>query len=273
SRTGFLLSLLKVGRGAYARAREFIGLQSNGTDHDAFVARLDELVNQRMLSGAIPSGGPLVDPYEAERQVERTDIAIHGMILRGAYRLGQGNYEDAVRIFTEARGQAATSPSTRSALNDAIIWARQLRAAADERLQPGERDAIYVSLRDQAEAEQTWRLGWALAVSGAQPERALRLMEQAAEFFYEDDPDGVGAVVTSQLEQITRGEVMRNPSAARLLAQAPSRTHAVLDALEFGKGDWDRSLEYIRERRRILPDNEHLRDAEIYLEGLSAGRR
>ena len=47
-----------------------------------------------------------------------------------------------------------------------------------------------------------------------------------------------------------------------------SRTQAVLDALEYGRGDWSRSLGYLDARLALSPENRHLVEARAYVEGL-----
>ena len=46
----------------------------------------------------------------------------------------------------------------------------------------------------------------------------------------------------------------------------------VLDALEYAKGDWQRSLQYVDLSLKADPGNANLREARAYLEGLSAER-
>ncbi len=51
-----------------------------------------------------------------------------------------------------------------------------------------------------------------------------------------------------------------------------ARAYIVMDALEYGKGDWDRGVRFVRLHLRADPENRELRDALAYIEGLGAGR-
>ena len=52
--------------------------------------------------------------------------------------------------------------------------------------------------------------------------------------------------------------------------EGKSKADLILDSLEFGRGDIDRSLHFLEEIRRTEPQNLAARDALNYVEGLSA---
>ena len=270
AKTGFILSTLAAMRGRFKRALSTLRIVKKDVPPDPTVDQLDDLLATHMIDAADHPGGPLVDPAEADQTVERFNRQAHGMILRASYLLGQGDYEGAIRWFTQAKKTARFASGTQKALNDALVWTRQLRAAANERLAPGQLDSLYRAQRDQAAAEQAWRLGHAMAARGLS-NVAKRFYREAHRFF-QHDGGYPGTVIARQRRDLERGRTQRSDDAAEQLATPHSRTDAVLDALEYGKGDWSRSLEYIRQRRKVLPDDPHLRDAENYLDGLSVGR-
>ena len=148
-----------------------------------------------------------------------------------------------------------------------MIWTRQLQAQRAERLEPGRFDQVYLRNREAAAADRAWELGTALLYTG-KTKASAELFEEALPYFEEYEPRTARLIK----DRFIPPEPWIAKSMAKTIANPPSKAWAILDALEYGKGDWDRSLSYIETMLTMAPENMELREALAYVQGASAVR-
>ncbi len=267
-KTGFMLATMAAMRGYYARARLLLGVTKKDAGEDDLVRRTDALLQARALAAAEHQAR---NPYSMggidETAVDAGNAHAQRLVWTASMHMGRGEYERAVELFQAAKGQARYAAGTQAALNKAIVWARQLRAARGERHAPGALKARYRAQREQAAAERAWQLGHALALS--RHGRQARKFYDEAHRYFAGGSKHPASVVARQRRALMSGQLAPNREAGLLLAEPVSRTAAVLDALEYGKGDWHRAQAYLETRLTVARDNRHLREALAYVQGLS----
>ena len=100
---------------------------------------------------------------------------------------------------------------------------------------------------------------------------------EAKKGLYNLEADRFNASVSELLRRIRQRQkalssnVGVDVQSAQALDEANRKTNHVLDALEHGKGDWQRSLTFLRNRAAQHPNDPALRDALTYLEGMYQG--
>jgi hypothetical protein len=270
-KTGFMLASLTALRGYLGQARRYLGLAAREAGDDELVKQYDALLTARAVAAAESQAR---DPFAFggmdERLVEAGNAASQRLIWDAAVHLGRGDYDRAEALFRQAAGTPPSAAGTQAALNDAMVWARQLKVQRDARSNPRDRAAFYRARRDHAAAERAWALGQALALGG-QTGRAREYYDEAQRYFAGTGKPP-GRVVADQRADLIAGRFVADAEAADLLNVPTTRTQAVLDALEYGRGDWGRSLGYLDARLALSPENRHLLEARAYVEGLSANR-
>lgn len=75
----------------------------------------------------------------------------------------------------------------------------------------------------------------------------------------------------ARIEALRRRAVTGRPGEGLARADAVRKTELLLDALAFGAGDWQASLRYLHDLHRRDPNDDALRDALTYLEGMYRG--
>ena len=123
-------------------------------------------------------------------------------------------------------------------------------------------------LRSRAKAFAAWRLGAYLLGREGHKDKAVSYLQEARRFFA--DPDSHENDALSRLmydpSQQEPGSFIHD-----MFPVYGSRADALLDALEYGNGDWDKSLEYLTVAHEADPNDLAVRDAYNYLQGMAPG--
>lgn len=288
--TGFLISTLQAGRGYFKRARQQLEATLDSVTNEVALA-YDDLLSDRVERLKIrDQAGPFAKEAVDPEQLRGLETSKQREIIEAAVKLGQGDYDAATEKFENALGQvtpasrgeqpAPMNAETRRQVEDAVVWAGQLKSQRDSKVTTaGQLDKIrnnYTRQREQAAAERSWNLAVATGLTG-QTDLAVSLIDEALPYFAENSPE-LARVLRRQRGELEAGTfspgVEDAVEKAGLLAFKPTRADAILDALEYGKGNWDRSIRYLELSLAVsLPEEQaKLREALAYVQGLSAGR-
>lgn len=276
-RNHVLLATLRAARARFARAREHLELVWFGIKDDDIARLFDDILTVRIAKATVRrEAGPLVQERLDLATVSRLKTESQRLIIEASIALGEGRYEDAEARYQAARLEAAKAgdQEIHRAADDAAVWARSLRAARDEKLAPGRRDAEYRLARERAAAEHAWDLALKLGEAGER-DKALALYDRAAQGFSAVGSTRMVDVTTKQKRELAAAPP--GPSHSRLYRSfdhhaSVTRATLVLDAVEYGKGDWGQSLDYLRLLMVGDPTNTKYAEALDYVRMLAATR-
>ena len=272
----WLMSTWEATQGRYLRARDLLRNARERLSHDSiqedYERTLDNLASQldRIL-GRRPLAQPAFEPdriRDLRRQAQRE--IIQASILRG-----QGNHSDAIRLYYDALASASQAHDSvmRQEILDVLVWTRQLKASIEEK--PGELNARVRAKRDEMAAKNAWWLGVHLLEAG-KGAQALPYFTEAMGHFKDRDA-GMATVLTKEMAQARTdpqgGIIARSAQGLPITHYTHSKKADILfDALEYGKGDWQRSIQYLRAAAEADPSNLKIRDNLNYVMGLSTSQ-
>lgn len=168
------------------------------------------------------------------------------------------DYDSAVKSLNAALNLAPTDKK----LRDALVYARQLKTARDEEATGKPTLEWYEAPATRAKANAAWTLGLYLSDKGDYV-GATKYLRETQQFYSKGSDNRLLNKLIDNMENLAPIE-HRYPSYS-------TKADAILDALEYGKGDWQRSLEYLEAAHKVDANNLPVRDALNYLEGLHAG--
>lgn len=302
-----LLSTLNATRGFFERAEIDIDRAISGAgpaiSDDVLVRAYRSVLQVNRKRRQIENvAGPFAAETVTERDLEGLRVSSQRKIMQAVLLRGQGDYRGARALYLEIAeiakftGNQATEISAR----DAALWTRSLQARRDERSNPGARDAEYERHRNAAAALHAWELGGALADHTNDDDTALQYLGEAYAYFRHHNRE-IADVIVEEMEDVTHKLPDEQPLsfagqsvtavqssstqpvqslADTLLDTRPyhfidaksESAYIVMDAMEFGKGDWDRAIDFVRLHLSADPENQALKDSLIRIEALSAAR-
>lgn len=259
-KAAFLLGVLAAESGRYDEAFNFF------LDAAHAVPNLDPVIRNALQeamslkaekANAASDAGHLAKGLVDPNSLAHLPPKARAGVMVAAASVNVGDYENAIRIL----GEAAEAAPGEQGVRDALVYVQQLKAARDE-LAAGFRDpALLDAARVRAQGNAAWGLGLYLAEKGDY-DGAVHYLKEAREPFRDglerEVLDEVIANVRNLGDEIPGFPVYR------------SKADALLDALEYGKGDWNESLRYLEVAHNADGSNLPVRDALNYLQGLSA---
>ncbi len=296
-----VFSTLHASRALFGRAeadlaRALEGAEGRSIREDLLVRAYDSALRMKLKKASRQHvAGTLVSEAVNPEDIEELRRDTQRKIMRAAILRAQGNYGDAHALFNEV-ARAAQYTEDRAIYReaaDAALWTQALMDQRMERLVPGIWDDLYQKHREYAAADQAWALGIVLADHTENYDAAVEALDEAYRYFKDHDPHLAGVIAKKREEAVQYGQKGRPVPKSFLkeleqeadmafkpydwtsfgMAGAPSkRAFIVMDALEYGKGDWERSIRFVKLHLKADPNNRDLRDALNYIEGLSAGR-
>jgi tetratricopeptide (TPR) repeat protein len=168
------------------------------------------------------------------------------------------DYDSAVKSLNDSLKLAPTDQK----LRDALVYARQLKAASDEKKHGKPDPKRYEAAAKRAKANAAWRLGMYLSEKGDYA-GAVNYLKEARKYYSKGCEKNL-------LNELIKNVKRLSPTEDRFPAYR-TKAHAILDALEYGKGNWHRSLKYLEVAHKVDKNNLPVRDALNYLQGLHAG--
>jgi len=264
-----LISIWYAERGDYQRARHFIALPGNMADDlqemDSLLRSL-ERKKRKLLKTAIPrlviSGG--FDSRLFSRYPDKFSLTL----LRAHMNLQSGNYDAALGQIAAARNMNIESP----ALAGAAVYARQMKAAAMERQRPAD-SALIRHQENMAGAYAGWTLGMLLTDADMDATAVQTLTTSAQTLAREGNIDDAKTVfeLAKSLSDGSGKNKAWLPSSG--VYDGASEANILLDALEYGRHDWNKSLSFLRLAHKASPDNQRINEALAHAQALMASQR
>lgn len=259
AKASVLIAILMLERGRYDEAITGLERARKRVAGDPFIK--DALA----YSKAQRSQAIAAERADFASRLARGSPEARAAYLSGWARLEIGDIETALRMFRRARDQGNNLDLADKGHLDRVV--REVEA----RYTPPtpEQEKTLASWREKAalraRGEAAWKLGLALTENprGEHDARALIYLHDAREVLRGSDYH----LIDEYANAVRAKSINREP----LMSMFDSRANAILDALQYGKGNLDDSLRYLEDARRAEPGNLHIRDAHQYLSGLRAG--
>lgn len=235
-------------RGRPGRASETLAAASKALPQDLFLKQASA------ASAAAARNAPLqFDPERLRRELSKE--AYMAYVVGWEY-LQQGNMNGAARMF----GRALDATPKNSMLQLLVVETekrRHIPAPAEQQAENTRREIA----RDYAQSQAALRLG--LNAAAWNKPLALSYLDEAGNTLSSLD----WAFVRMVREDIAKGRHTAPGSYPRLRYR--NRGEAMLDALDYGKGDWAASLRYLKHVGQIQKGNPVVDAAHRELEQLS----
>lgn len=243
-----VIALIDLERGHPERAAATLKAASNAQPGDAFLRKAAAAAEQEARTRRIH--------FEPETMVKQLNRQAYAAYVAGWEELEKGNMNGAARLFGRALDETP---------NNAIL--QQLVTETEKRrtiLSPQEQrqhDEHMERARDYAQGNAALRLG----LNAAYWNNVLALN-------YLDEASKNLTGLDWEFMRITKQELADHTYSAPgsyWKYRYNNRADAMLDALEYGRGDWAASLRYLKHARQIQHNNKVVDDAYRELERLS----
>jgi hypothetical protein len=280
----FLLSTLSAARAKFTHAQRYLSVKLNEFNDQIVIGFANLLdARQRELQSSNYVNGLLDRSILAELARQNLDQLNQEALqeaLQARFLAEHGYYEEAERRYQDAARLKAQDRLMLQELNNAILITSYLRKSRDAKVAPSHRDALNFLARERASAEQAWHLAFALSEAG-QNEKSAQLYREAIAGLQITRPEIV-PVVAQQLDIVMHGGSVSQPfpplrtsidrTTMRDLYRDSgyTRADAILDALDYGKGDWKRSVRFLETATQMDPANQQFAYALAKARELSA---
>lgn len=182
-----------------------------------------------------------------------------------------GDYDGAIDLLT----QAIKEQPADQGLRDALVVARQMKAARDDRMRPEDARAKVQRMVPILAGQAAWHLGDIVAEAN-DPQGAVAAFEEARTLIPRDAADDhywLGRLIQAQFEQSQKGQSGRpapHPLGMPTTLDSMSKTDVMFDALDYGRRDWSRSLAYLDRILALYPNAAQARAARDELAAIAA---
>lgn len=255
----FLLGVLRADRGDYEEAARFFRYSLRERPAEEWIRKaLDHVLSLQAAQVVRRQAGPIAQGMIDIEMLASLPKAARDRIIIAISRVETGDYAGAADLLDEARLLAPYDPD----LRDARVYVSQLVAQNRER-------GLALSARARAEQREeyrrigirdaAWRMGLFMSDIGYQ--------KYAEDYFAEAQ----ALVEPGSTQHRLLGELIRYadnlpPSGIKIYE---SRADAILDALQYGNGDWDKSILFLDIASFVAhPDDEILTEALSYVESM-----
>jgi len=259
-KAAFLLGVDQAEQGSYERAVSYFKTALRLVPSEPWItAALEHIRGLQAVQAARKGAGPIAWGTLDPETVGALPKAARDRVLIAMSLVDVGDFERATGLLNEALESA---PSDRD-LHGAASYVNQLLAQKRERESPlseQEKTKRVVTARAKGRRNAAMALGNHLLNSGDLA-RAIVYFKEARKGF---SPDSSSYSLLS--DQIASpGDF--TPIPELLLYQ--SKGEAILDALQYGDGNWDRSIRYLKTANKADPKNLFVRDALNYVQGMT----
>lgn len=288
------LSTFEAQLGRYERARSLLGFAQDLTGPDkvgkTFDGSLSALENLRQseLERLFDKYPPdLISMFILETADCDPDCVLNDKAFLFNRALSEaaldrefGDHEAAIEKYRDARRVADLSglaPRYRRLANNGIVWSRQLRASVlehEDAEAAGANAALNKKRRTEIIATRAEMLASHLAAAG-QGDKAIAYLSEAESRLQQTDP-GRAALVAERIARLEAdgkaGLSLKDGRPLSIYTNASSQPNIMLDAIEYGAGDWSRSIRFLEAAHEADPKNTKIFGALNYVKGLSAAQ-
>ncbi|MCH8347500.1 MAG: hypothetical protein IH901_03240 [Proteobacteria bacterium] len=256
----FLLGVLMAERGSYGQAVSYFQTALSVVPSEPWIVNALDIIRglqavQAVRKGSGPIAWGMIDPATLGVMPK----AARDRVLIAVSLVDIGDFGGALDLLKEAR---KTAPADKD-LQGAEAYVRQLVAQKRERestLSDQEKAQRVATARANGRRDAAWRLGLHLDNYGD---------NSTANFFYMEAQTGFS---TDSYSYRLLDQMITNPDDFAPMPEIPlysSKAGAILDALQYGDGNWDRSVRYLEAANKAEPGNLFVRDALNYVQGMT----
>lgn len=249
-----VLGVLQAERGRLDQALRYLERARAETPNDSFLRdapnRLKTLKQQSRSKES-----------DLEKAAARVPPAARKAWLAGITSIEVGDIEAAARYMRQAQKAAPDNADLRIT---ADMYERDLADRKRELMEASRHRGFIEARRQWAQGMAAWKLGLWL-IDRDQDVAAVRYLTEARDKLREP----TDALLISELvNRLREGkQVKRGPPGVYYA----KRVEALLDAMDYAKGDWDATLRFLSDASVADPSSRPVRDALNYTEGLRAG--
>ena len=259
----FWLATLEAGRGSYRRARGLLATAGRKIADSRIVAAFDRLLEdlETKRARAAEPGGPLIAPLPPESAFAPIDREHHFDIVMASLHRHWGEYDQAIAIYDRVRPYLPSEehPQAWIAVTKARVQTRRYRANVEAANASDLIRAPAWYRRDGRAALAAVNLAWQLAQLG-EGRAAIPMLEEARAYFERHDDDNLTPrlldtriIALAKDVEAYRDDEPHFAYYADGLSTRLDTANLTLDAVEYGKGDWDRSIHFVERLRRAMP--------------------
>ncbi|MEK6712164.1 MAG: hypothetical protein AABZ64_16475 [Nitrospinota bacterium] len=230
-------------RGNFAQARWYLARASALAPNDKFLQ--DAL---QKLESAQEKARAKLPPRENQAEAAASMVAAAG-------RSAVGDTSTALRLVERAAQLWPQNPDIQKSLKRV----REVHAARKDLPAPAEVSAQHERAALWARGQAAFKLGLILAAqselsrNAEQRNDAMIYLAEASFALRGQDRE----VIDTLRDRLKRGEPLYNPPAVSESPRGfyPTKADAMLDALEYGKGNWEYSFRYLRHVQQAFPSD------------------
>jgi len=264
-----LIGVWYAERGSYQRARHLASLPNITAEElkemDSVLLSL-ERKKRKLLKKSIPR--LVISGDVNSRLFSRYPVKFGISLLKAHLNIKSGNYDIALRQIATARNMHIKSP----ALAEAEVYVRQMKASAMEKKSPTN-PALITHQANMASAYAGWSLGMAL-MDADMDATAVQVLSTSAQTLAREEniEDSKTIFRLAHKIQESHGESkdwLPSPG----IYDTASEADILLDSLEYGNHDWNRSLMFLKLAHKASPGNERIKEAIAHAQALMASER
>ncbi len=189
-------------------------------------------------------------------------------LLQAHMNIKSQNYDAALNKIASAKIMNIES----QALAEAETYVRQMKISAIEKLTPTD-PALITHQKNLAGAYAGWSLGLLLMDSDMDA-TAIQILNTSAQTLAREGETGDSTILFRLINKIPEKEEKNRawlPSSS--IYDYASEADILLDSLEYGRGDWKRSLLFLELAHKASPGNEKINEAIAHTQALIASQR
>lgn len=266
TKTNFLWSTFAAAQSQFERALRYLEIGAPESRDDLILEYRGMLQRKtRIFQIRISAGAHVQEALDLAR-LQTLDRPTARAILEATMRRNEGRFSDAIWYYQVAERFAQRANASQVdfyEIRSALKWTEGLKSRLESRPLPQLGARVQVA-RDETAAWRAWELALRLQQIGMR-EQAVALAREA-EAGYRRSKPGVAGYIALQTENIAAG---RRIGGNYRVPHANARNVLVLDSFEYGKGDWDKSIQYLRLAAEG-DSNPQIREALSFVEGLRA---
>lgn len=190
------------------------------------------------------------------------------LLLQAHMNIKSQNYDAALSKIASAKKMNIES----QAIAEAETYVRQMKISAIEKLTPTD-PALITHQKNLAGAYAGWSLGM-LLMDADMDATAIQILNKSAQILAKEGKTGDSTTVFRLINKIPEiGEKDERWLPSPGIYDTASEADILLDSMEYGSGDWKRSLLFLELAHKASPDNERINEAIAHTQALIASQR
>ncbi|MCH8172899.1 MAG: tetratricopeptide repeat protein [Proteobacteria bacterium] len=260
AKANFVLGVLMAGRGRYDQAISYFQAALKIVPNEPWItATIDEFRGLQAEAAVKEGFGSIAKGMVDPATLGGMPKAARDRIMIAMSLVDVGDFSGAIGLLNEAKGVVPTDQD----LMGAQIYVRQLVIQKRERESPlsdQEKAQIVAATRERGRLDAALKLGFHADENG---DRRMAI------FFYQEVQKGLStdSFMHSILDELIK--YPGNPEPNMDFPNYGSKADAILSALQYGNGNWSRSILYLEAAFNLDPSNLFIRDALNYVQGMS----